>query len=80
MFASKIATTVIRDYSALLLCASNRSFLAVVQREKARFFGFLILRCCKSNKEAFTQVATEHWKLNSFINMVAKIVIDALKS
>ena len=58
--------------------AQLENILVVFQVEKARFFAFAKLRCWKSIKKGFLQ-QTEHWELNSFTNIVAKIGVDALK-
>ena len=46
--------------------------------KKSRFFGFAILRCCKSSIKVLLK-QTEHWKLDNFTNMVAESEIEALK-
>ena len=63
-----------QDYkNAITLRKQLRNFLPVVHLVKSSLF---YLQCCK---QKLLLKQTEHWELNSFANMVAKIDIKALK-
>ena len=79
VFASKIAS-ILRLKSTEALCADNWDFLAVVQIEKNSLYCFCkIAMLQKQKKSVFSSCQTEKSKLCSFVNVVVKIDIDALK-